>query len=535
MAEALRSILAEFTVVVDPTNALAKGHAQVDALKAKMGSVGPLRIPAPKLPAGGLGQFGAAFKDGFNAPGAGLGRMVSGINLLKASLVGLAGSAVVGGAVSIVNSLGDIGESAARLGVTTDEFQRLDVLAKQNATSVGALGTAFRGLAQNAVNPSKDAAAAFQALGVTTKQQDGTFKSRQDLFFETAGALADIGDETQRAALAQQLYGRSATELLPLLSQGRAGIEAQREQLAGMAVVSGDAIKAADELADRWVAMRMQLLAVGEPVIKRVLIPLLSTATDLLLASADAAGKFTKQVSPLRVGLVAGAVALSRWVGPITALTSAGFGKTLAGWAGQGAKAALQFAKIAGAFLLIEDVVGFFQGKDSLTGDLLKKIFGDDEGAKIQQAATDIAAAFESMWMWITGRGQGEAAVKLLSELTEAAVTAANVLGFDFATGKDVNATNDAVARIQAENAALASDNAVQRGNLDLGGNIPLAAGQYGPGLPPGFAANVTVGDTVVNVSGVNPNDAPAVARAVGAELGRSRAAVIAPYQGLSR
>ena len=456
MSDALRQLLAEFVVSIDPKGDLAKGQVQVDALAGKLEALadrvaGVGRAAAPALArinalgaawgnvpglgaavqqgsanaaAGLFGNFGAAqgldraerpdgpalgptratlnahlaeqraasdaaarslsgrLTRGFQAAAVGAAsfgaravgafqrareaafRTDNSLFTVQNALGALAGGTVVRATLGLIDHIGGIGEAAAKLGVTTDEFQRLDVLAKQNATSVEALGGAFRVLARQAVDPSKDSAAAFKALGVSTKDAAGDFKSRQTLFFDTALALADVSDETKRAALAQQLFGRGGTELLPLLSQGRAGLEAQRGALEKLALVTPEAIKAADDLGDRWEAVKTGLLARFAPALTKVVIPALEKLTDLVVRFSERSNLFTVAAGAVVVGL-----------------------NSMGGAAG---RATVAFARLALPFLLLEDVLGFFNGDDSVTGRLLTWLFGDDGGAKIQQAAVDI-------------------------------------------------------------------------------------------------------------------------------------------------
>lgn len=476
---ALRQLLAEFVVSIDPKGELAKGQAQVDALAAhaealaaKLEGLGKAAAPAmarikalgaawgnvPGLAAAGqskvaglFGSFGAAQGDVPGAPGPAFGPTrdtltahlaqqraaadaaagslrgrlsaafrsasasadtfrISGSGVLdkllsmRTAVVGLATGAVARLTLGLVNAVGDMGEAAAKLGVTTDEFQRLDVLAKQNATSVEALGTAFRTLAKAAADPTKDSTAAFKKLGVDTKT-NGQLKSRQQLFFDTAGALAEVSNETERAALAQQLFGRSGLELLPLLSQGRAGLDQQRAALEKMALVSPAAIKAADEFGDRWQLVKQELLAKVAPLLEKVVIPALEKLTDWTVRGATALENFSKNTAFGRVALVALGVGLSPILAQLPLLVALGGGwiRTLGGMSLAAGRAVVSFARLALPFLALEDVIGLLNGDDSETGRIFTRIFGDDEGAAFKKAAEDVGHAFGEMWDFIAG------------------------------------------------------------------------------------------------------------------------------------
>lgn len=544
---ALRSLLAQFVVEVDKTGELGKGNTAVDALKLKLQeltasaapaskaitdafskigqTVATTRIAAPGItppPAGGgkggriASAFGA-FKSGFNES-SGLSGAIGGLATLRNGILALGAGAAVHALTGLVDHIGDINESAMRLGVSIGDFQRLDVLAKQSGTSVGALGTAFRTLAGNAVNPTKESAKAFAQLHVETKNADGTFKSRNDLFFETAGALADISDGTERAALAQQIYGRSAVELIPLLSEGREGLEKQRAALEQLPVLTDEAVKSADELSDSWKTLGPTMLAAAGPILTKLLIPGLKMATELLVKMGMAIAKWTRDLSPANVLAGGLALKLSSMIGPINANANG-----LLRMAGAGAKAALQFAKIAAAFLLIEDFIGFFQGKESVIGELLSKAFGAEAVEGTRKALHDLVDVIKELLGLITGKGLGEKTRQIGSEISEFGNVLANDAASKFGIGQ--GGTQGPLQGNDLVSGALSA-----LGTLTPFGGLISAGGAALQGTQTPQQNNVTMGDQTVIINGVNPNSASAVAGAVRGELGRDRAAIIAPY-----
>lgn len=425
---ALRELLASFKVEVDPEGNLARGNRAVDALKGKLQSldaatkrIAPVAVPAmapgrASLPSGTGALAGAAPGGGFgalrsgalaagNAARGAFSTFASGLS----SLVGPAALATLGiGALTrqtlqLVDSIGGIGEAAAKLGVTNAEFQRLDVLARQNATSVESLGTAFRTLATNAVDPSKEAAAAFRQLGVDTRNADGSFKERNELFFETAGALADIQDSTQRAALAQKIYGRGALELSALLASGRAGLEAQRAELEKLPVLSDEVIAKADAFGDSWIYAKAQLAALAGPVLNDLVIPGLQWMVDLIKGNSGALQIFARHaltvfktiLLPIRVVWDA----LKSVGGAFSALF-----KTVTG----GSFKFSEFADILGRVgvaltslatfpvLLAQDFQTYLAGGDSAIGRAIEGL-----GALFSKAADIARDAFSNFFAWV--------------------------------------------------------------------------------------------------------------------------------------
>lgn len=60
-------------------------------------------------------------------------------------------------------------------------------------------------------------AKAFDALGVKVTDSNGNLRDQEDVFQETIQALSQMKNETERDALAMQIFGKSATELNPLI------------------------------------------------------------------------------------------------------------------------------------------------------------------------------------------------------------------------------------------------------------------------------------------------------------------------------
>ena len=76
---------------------------------------------------------------------------------------------------------------------------------------------------RNAEDGSKTAKVAFDQLGVS--QEYLRTHSTEDVLLAVSDAMGKMRDPAQRAALAQQLFGRGAQALVPVLAQGKQGVE----------------------------------------------------------------------------------------------------------------------------------------------------------------------------------------------------------------------------------------------------------------------------------------------------------------------
>ena len=66
---------------------------------------------------------------------------------------------------------------------------------------------------------------AYQELGVKIRDSEGNLRDAKTVFWETIDGLKNMGNETERNALAMQIFGKSAMDLNPIIEQGSAGFE----------------------------------------------------------------------------------------------------------------------------------------------------------------------------------------------------------------------------------------------------------------------------------------------------------------------
>lgn len=110
-----------------------------------------------------------------------------------------------------------------KTGIAVTELQKfqyaselIDVSAE---TVAGALNRMTLNM-QSAKNSAGTQREAFEALGVSYEDATGKLRDRETVFYELIDALGQVKSETERDALAMNIFGRSATELNPLIKGG---------------------------------------------------------------------------------------------------------------------------------------------------------------------------------------------------------------------------------------------------------------------------------------------------------------------------
>ena len=135
----------------------------------------------------------------------------------------------------------------------------------------------------SASNGSKAQSEAFKKLGVSVTNADGSLRSSDEVFQDVITSLGSMENETERDALAQQLLGKSAANLNPLIEdQGETYKEvADTMSKYNLEVVDQETLDKANEFNDSLDTMKLlgtaalaqvgsQLAAVFAPALEKV-------------------------------------------------------------------------------------------------------------------------------------------------------------------------------------------------------------------------------------------------------------------------
>jgi hypothetical protein len=141
-------------------------------------------------------------------------------------------------------------------GLSVEETQRLDFVMKESGSSIEAMQRPLRMLSVEAYNGNK----AFSALGISTKDNSGNLKDAGVLFEETIIKLSGIENTSERAALAQKLFGKGAADVLAVVGQGKDRIKEFLDQTDKFNLVLGDkAVTALKKVKEEQILWNQQL------------------------------------------------------------------------------------------------------------------------------------------------------------------------------------------------------------------------------------------------------------------------------------
>lgn len=275
--------------------------------------------------------------------------------LLKGFAVGLAGIGVaaIGAAVGIgrlvtgaAKAADEIVESAEKIGITTDKYQEFSFIGEQVGTDVETIGRAFARTTKAISGADEEGTAmakTLQGLGIAVRDSNGDLRGTEDVFGDIINALGGMTNETQRDIVAQQIFGKSYQELIPLINLGADGLAEMTKEAHDMGAVMGeDAVTGLADFNDQMTAMKAGLRG----LMGRFLAPLIPLVTKIVdkfqdwLASpavqdgikriTDGIGRFADKLDEVIDKLLSGDIkgALSEIIPPETVEQLSSFAKT---------------------------------------------------------------------------------------------------------------------------------------------------------------------------------------------------------------
>lgn len=168
--------------------------------------------------------------------------IVNGVKALASGIKDVS-SSMVGTVKDTAAYADDILTMANNTGIATDTLQELKYM--QELTDVS-LETITKSMQKNirsmsdAAEGSASFAKAYEQLGVSVVDSNGALRDSETVFWECIDALGKITNETQRDAIAMDIFGKSAQELNSIIKIGSAGVEEFAEEAHNVGAVLND-------------------------------------------------------------------------------------------------------------------------------------------------------------------------------------------------------------------------------------------------------------------------------------------------------
>lgn len=195
----------------------------------------------------------------------------------------------------------DLSTLSKQTGISTETLQEYQYMADFVDTSVETVTGSLTKLTRNMQSASKGtgtAYEAFEALGVSITDANGELRDNEEVFKDVLDALGQVENETERDALAMNIFGKSAQQLNPLILAGGETLDqlAQEAHNVGY-VLDQETVDSLAEVDDAFVRLRLT----GQSLTNQLgatLAPTITTLTDTLtsaLADIDMDG-ITEQI-----------------------------------------------------------------------------------------------------------------------------------------------------------------------------------------------------------------------------------------------
>ena len=295
------------------------------------------------------------------------------------ALVGLAGLAVKAG-----KDADDLNTLSKQTGVATDELQKMQYAADLIDVDTDTITSGLRKLKKN-LDGHEDT---WKKLKVDVKDANGEYRNITDIFYDVAGALGGIENETERDVLAMDLFGKSADELAGIIDDGGAALKELGKQAEDMGVIiSQEDLDKANELNDALNTLKAEILPtiaqLGVEIAEAIMpyIPTIKEAIEGVLESL-------RNISPQTVMIVGAVLALTAALSPmfsvlsgitgaISALTSStgALGGALGAMAGPILALVAVIGVLVAAFVHLWNTNEEFRNNITATWERLKAVF----------------------------------------------------------------------------------------------------------------------------------------------------------------
>lgn len=192
----------------------------------------------------------------------------------------VAGTAIVGSMGLMIENFTTAGSQiydlSLKTGFSTIALSELDYAAVQCGTNLGGIEIAAKRMAitiTEASDGSTTATESLDSLGLSAK----TLKDLkpEDQFFAIADALSKVKDPSEQAALAVKVFGRSGTDVLPIINDTEKGLAALRREAHDLGnVYDLETAKKADALGDAQARLKTSVEGLGLSIAQKLTPPL---------------------------------------------------------------------------------------------------------------------------------------------------------------------------------------------------------------------------------------------------------------------
>lgn len=166
----------------------------------------------------------------------------------------------------------EFAKTSKMVGVSAQTLHKFAFAAQIGGAGMKDVATSLRIISKrvnDANNGLTTSVRAFAQAGISVRKANGQFKNAEELLLDSADAFKNLTNTTERTALAQELFGRAGTKLIPLLIEGTDNMKALMKETEELGLVFSDVeSKQAEDFQDELLRMNSAFkgvaLAIGK-------------------------------------------------------------------------------------------------------------------------------------------------------------------------------------------------------------------------------------------------------------------------------
>lgn len=234
---------------------------------------------------------------------------------------------ITGMAINSVKAADDLNTLAKQSGLTTEEIQKFQYAADIVDVSANDIIGAQTKLVKSMTSTSESTTSAFDRIGVATTNMDGTLRSSSEVFYEVLEGLAAIPNETERDALAMDIFGKSASSLAGIIDDGGAALKDLGDQASELGVILDqetlDSLNAVNDQLDTLKANAQGQIAKAGAEAMEALLPIFEEVIGYLTSALEWIGSLDEGTIQLILTIAAVVAAISPIAGIIASISGA--------------------------------------------------------------------------------------------------------------------------------------------------------------------------------------------------------------------
>lgn len=224
----------------------------------------------------------------------------------------------------------DLNTLSKQTGLTTEDLQKMQYASELVDVSVDDIAGSMSKMRRAMATDGKQDV--FAQLGVSVRDGTGALRDSSTVFYEVLDRLGKVGNETERDALAMEIFGRSADQLAGIIDDGGASLKALGEEAENLGLILDqdtlDAMNRVNDSLDRLKAQAQGQFAKAGAAALEALTPAIEGIVTALSKVLEFIGNMSPELIKI-ITVVAGVVAL---ISPVAAIIAkiAGLLATLA-------------------------------------------------------------------------------------------------------------------------------------------------------------------------------------------------------------